>query len=145
MPTAGSINGFADIAEDAFDLLIQFVPVSNYQYTGVRLILKNPLRQKHHNDALAATLRVPDDAAFVTVDMRLYRFDAEILMHPWHLFYSAIEEHKVVNQFDQTIFAAHLPQILVQFGFNVFLLIFLPLQEVFLRGSNSSVPQSFVI
>ena len=37
--------------------------------------------QQHHDDALATSLCVPNDAALTTLDMLLRLFDADVLMH----------------------------------------------------------------
>ena len=54
-----------DLGEDALDLLVQLVAVGDDGDAGVRVVLQNPLGQQHHDDALAAALRVPDDAALL--------------------------------------------------------------------------------
>ena len=60
---AGALDRLARLGEDALDLLVQFVAVGDDGDAGVGVVLQNPLGQQHHDDALAAALRVPDDAA----------------------------------------------------------------------------------
>ena len=62
---AGAGDRLARLGEDALDLLVQLVAVGDDDHAGVGLVLQNPLGQQHHDDALAAALRVPDDAALV--------------------------------------------------------------------------------
>ena len=66
-PAAGALDGLARLGEDALDLFVQLVAVGDDDHAGVGLVLQNPLGQQHHDDALAAALRVPDDAALVGV------------------------------------------------------------------------------
>ena len=56
-------HGIARSYENALDLFIQFIAVGDDRDTGVRIVLQNPFGQQHHDDALAAALGVPDDAA----------------------------------------------------------------------------------
>ena len=60
---AGAVDRLARVGEDALDLLVQLVAVGDDGDAGVGVVLQNPLGQQHHDDALAAALRVPDDAA----------------------------------------------------------------------------------
>ena len=103
------------------------------------------LAKQHHDDALAAALRVPDDAALVGVDALLRRLDAEILMHPRELLHAAVEEHEVVHQLDEPLLAAHLEQILVELEAGVVRLVLLPLEEILLRRSDRAVAQALGI
>ena len=82
---AGAVDGLARLGEDALDLLVQLVAVGDDDHAGVGLVLQDPLGQQHHDDALAAALRVPDDAALVGVHVLLRGLDAEILVHPRQL------------------------------------------------------------
>ena len=70
-----------------------------------RIVLQNPLGQKHHDDALAAALGVPDDAALLLTDVLLASFGAKILMHTGQLLPTTVEYHEVPHQFDQPILA----------------------------------------
>ena len=127
------------------DLLVQFVAVGDDGDAGVGVVLQDPLREQHHHDALAAALRVPDDAALLLPHVRLRRLDAEILVHARQLLHAAVEEHEVVHQLDQPVLRAHLEQVLVQLEAAVVLLVLLPLQEVLLRRADrcrTAVPRS---
>src|ERR1700730_7023576 len=103
---AGALDGLACLGEDPGDLLVELVAVGDNGHAGVRIVLQNPLRQQHHHDAFAAALRVPDNAALAVAHMLLRRLDAEILMYTRQLFYTAVEEHKIMHQFDQPVLAA---------------------------------------
>ena len=60
---AGALDGLARLGEDPLDLFVQLVAVGDDGHAGVGVVLQNPLGQQHHDDALAAALGVPDDAA----------------------------------------------------------------------------------
>ena len=124
-------------------MLVQFVAVSDDGDAGVGVVFQNPLRQQHHHDALAATLRVPDDAAAAVAHMLLRRLDAEVLMHTRQFLDAAIEKHEVVHQFDQPVLAAHLQQVFVELEASVVLLVFLPPQEILFRCADGAVLQPF--
>ena len=73
-------------------------------------MLQQPLGNQHHEDALAAALRVPDDTTFVFHDSLLRGLHAEVLMHPGHLLPACVEEDKVTHQIEQARLLAHLGQ-----------------------------------
>ena len=75
------------------------------------------------------------------VDMLLRGLDAEILVHARQLLHAAVEQHEVVHQLDQPLLGAHLEQVLVQLEAAVVRLVFLPLQEILLRGADGAVLQ----
>ena len=102
---AGALDGLARLGEDALDLLVQLVAVGDDGDAGVRVVLQDPLGEQHHDDALAAPLRVPDDAALLLAHMLLRGLDAEILVHARQLLDAAVEEHEVVHQLDQPVLA----------------------------------------
>ena len=68
---AGALDGLARLGENPLDLLVQFVAIGDDDDAGVRVVFQNPLGQQHHDDALAAALRVPDDAALLLADVLL--------------------------------------------------------------------------
>ena len=142
---AGAVDSLSCIGEDTFDLFVQLVAVGDDGHAGVGVVLQDPLGQQHHDDAFAAALCVPDDAALVLSDMLLCCLDAEILVHSRQLLHTAIEEHEVVHQLDQPVFAAHLEQVFVQLEAAVILLVFLPLEEILLRRADSAVLQALGI
>ena len=101
LPAAtGAVDGLARFAENALDLLVQLVAVGDDGDAGVGVVFQNPLRQQHHDDALAAALRVPDDAALAFPRILLGGLDAEILVDPRQFLDAAVEKHEVVHQFD---------------------------------------------
>ena len=134
-PAAGAGDRLAGIGENALDLLVQLVAVGDDHHAGVGLVLQNPLGQQHHHDALAAALRVPDDAALAAIHMRLRGLDAEILVHTRQLLYAAVEQHEVVHQLDQPRLVAHLEQVLVQLEAAVVRLVLFPFQEILFLGA----------
>ena len=144
-PAAGALNGLARLGEDAFNLFVQLVAVRDDDYAGVGIVLQYPLGQHHHDDAFAAALGVPDDAALAFLHMLLRCFDAEILVHARQLLPAAIEEHEVVYQFKQPLLGAHFEQVFVQLEAGVVLLIFLPAQEILFLGAYGPVLQALRI
>ena len=138
----GASDWLAGLGEDAFDLLVQLVTVGNDGDAGVRFVLQNPLGQQHHHDALAAALRVPDDAALMALHVGLRRLDPDILVNPRQLLDAAVEQHEVVQQLEQPILGAHLEQVFVELESGVVGLVFLPLQEVLLLGLDGAVLQT---
>ena len=96
-PAVGAVNRFPGIPENAFDLLVQFIAVGDDGDAGMRIVFQYPLGQQHHDDAFAAALGVPDDAAFLAAHMRLRGFDAEILVRARQFLLATIEQHKVVQ------------------------------------------------
>ena len=141
---AGAFDRFACIVEDALDLFVQFVAVGDDGDARVGIVFQDPLGQQNHDDALAAALRVPDDAALSLTDMLLRGFDAKILMSA-RQFLDAVEQNEVVHQFEQAILLAELEQVFVQFEAGVVFFVFLPLEEVFFLGADGSVLQSFAV
>jgi hypothetical protein len=78
---AASRDGFPGVLENVFDLLIEFVSVGNDRNPGVGVVLQDPLTQKHHDDAFAAPLGVPNDPPFSLLDVLLGFLDADVLVH----------------------------------------------------------------
>ena len=141
MAAAGAADGLAHFGEDPLDLFVQLVAVGDDDHARVGVVLQHPPGQQHHDDALTATLGVPDNAALATLDVLLCRFDAEILVQARQLLHAAVEQHKVVHQLDQPLLAAHLEQVLVQLEAAVVLLVLLPRQEILLRRADGAVAQ----
>ena len=73
-------------------------------------MLQQPLGNQHHENALAAALRVPDDTAFAFHYSILRSLHAEVLMHPGHLLSACVEEDEVTHQIEQARLLAHLGQ-----------------------------------
>ena len=49
-----------------------------------------------------------NNATFIRIDIALGGFDAEILVHSGKFLDAAIKENEVVQQLDESFFAAHL-------------------------------------
>ena len=111
---AGAIDGLAAVGEDALDLFVEFIAVGEDEHAGLGHVFQDPLGQQHHDDAFAAALGVPDDAAEIFDEPLLRRLDAEILVHARQFLDAAIEEHEVVHQLDEPVLAAHFQEILVE-------------------------------
>ena len=106
----GAVDVLVDAVEDLLDLLVQLVAVGDDQHAGVGDVLANPLGQPHHGQALAAALRVPDDAALAPLHMLLRRPDAEILVVAAELLHAGVEDHEVVDQLEEARLVAQLEQ-----------------------------------
>ena len=65
-PLLVRLIGLAGFGEYALDLLVQLVAVGDDGDAGVGVVLQDPFGQQHHDDALAAALGVPDDAALAS-------------------------------------------------------------------------------
>ena len=64
-------------------------------------MLHQPLGEQHHEDALAAALRVPDDAALALPNALLRRLHARELMRARHLLDAVVEDDEVADQVEQ--------------------------------------------
>ena len=53
-PLLVRLNGYAGLGEDTLDLFVQRVAVGDDGDAGVGVVLQNPLREQHHDDAFAA-------------------------------------------------------------------------------------------
>ena len=92
------------------DLLVQLVAVGDDQDARLGVVLQQPLGDQHHQDALAAALRVPDDAALAPGDAFLRRLHAEELVRPRHLLLAGVEDDEVADQVEQARLVAELRQ-----------------------------------
>ena len=106
----------AGVAHHALDLLVQFVAVGDDQHARVGVILQQPLGQQQHEDAFAAALRVPDDAALAPAHPLLRCLEGKKLVGAGDLLVAAVEDNKIAQQVEQTIRAAHLRQRDIQQG-----------------------------
>ena len=92
------------------DLLIQLVTVRDDEDACVGVVLQQPLGDQHHDDALAAALGVPDDAALAPGDALLGSLHAEELVRPRHLLVAGVEDDEVADQVEQSSLGAELRQ-----------------------------------
>jgi hypothetical protein len=87
---------------------------------------------------------VPDDAALaLRIHVLLRGLDTESTDARAAVFHAAVEQHKIVHQFQQARFVAQLEQVFVELEAGVVLFVFLPLQEVLLLGADGAVLQPF--
>ena len=143
---AGAIDALRPaLGEDALDLFIQFVTVGDDGNAGIGIVLQDPFGEHDHDDALAAALRVPDDAALPLADMLLGGFDAKILMGARQFLDAAIEQDEIVHQLNEAMFLAEFEQVLIQFEAGVVFFVFFPVEEVFLRCADRPVFQAFAV
>src|SRR5690349_18063918 len=75
-----ALDRLAGLGKYTLDLFVELVAVRDDHYARLRVILQDPLGQQDHHDALAAPLRVPDDAALLLLDALLRDLDAEVLV-----------------------------------------------------------------
>ena len=61
-------------------------------------MLQQPLCQQHHEDALAAALRMPDNAALGLADALLRRLDAHELMRARYFLGAPVKDGEVADQ-----------------------------------------------
>src|SRR6185437_9649466 len=73
-------------------------------------MLQQPLGEQHHQDALAAALGVPDDAALALADALLRGLHAEELVWPRNLLLTGIEDDEVADQVEQPRLVTELRQ-----------------------------------
>src|SRR5262245_50836148 len=73
-------------------------------------MLEQPLGDEHHQDALAAALGVPDDAALALRNAFLRRLHAKKLVRPWHLLLTGVKDHEVADQVEEPRFVTELRQ-----------------------------------
>ncbi len=73
-------------------------------------MLQQPLGDKHHDDALAAPLGVPDDATLAPGDAVLRGLHAEELVRPRHLLLAGVVDDEVADQVKQSCLVAELRQ-----------------------------------
>ena len=139
---AGARDGLAGLGEDALDLFVQLVAVGDDGHAGVGIVLQDPLGQQHHDDALAAALRVPDDAALVAACTCSC---AALMPKYWctrgSFFTPPSKSTKSCISSISRVLGAHLEQILVQLEAAVVRLVLLPLQEILLRRADGAVLQ----
>ena len=133
------------VTHHAFDLLVQLVTVGHYQHPGLRVMFQQPLGQQHHQNALAATLGVPDHPAFSLCEALLSGLYALVLVLPWHLLEARVEDHEVAEQIQQPLLAAHLGQRAIQQGacdYRGLRLFIFPLYEELLRRAGGAIAQA---
>ena len=92
------------------DLLVQLVAVGDDEDARLGVVLQQPLGDQHHQDALAAALGVPDDAALALGDALLRGLHAEELVRPRHLLLAGVEDDEVADQVEQPRLVAQLRQ-----------------------------------
>ncbi len=110
-------------------------------------MFEQPLGDEHHEDALAAALGVPDDAAFALGDALLRGLHAVELMYPRNLLSPRIKDDEVPNQIEHPGLLAHLRQGPIEQGtgadlFGVDVLFGLPRHEEFFVRRGGAVAQT---
>ena len=142
---AGAVDGLVNALEDFLDLLVKLLAVGDDQHPPAGDVFPDPLRQPDHQQAFAAALGVPDDAALAAGDMPAGGDRAEVLVVAAGFLHTGVEHHEVVDDFKQPIPAAKLAEFaqqLVPAGFGT-RLGFLPSQPVLFRGFDEAVAQAF--
>ncbi len=133
------------ILHHALDLLVQLVAVGDDEDARLGVVLQQPLGDQNHEDALAAALGVPDDAALAPGDTFLRGLHAEKLVRPRHLLLAGVEDHEVADQVEQPGLVAELCQRPVEQraggGDCAFRILVLPLHEELLGCASRAVAQ----
>ena len=129
------------------DLLVELGAVGDDEHAAVNsLEFADPLRQPHHREALPAALGVPDDPAFAAADVLPGRPHAEVLVVTADLLGAGVEDHEVVDQFEQALGGTEVAEFgkegrgrgVVGEGTG-----FLPPEPVLLAGLDHAVAQPF--
>ncbi len=89
------------VLHHALDLLVQLVAVGDDEDARLGVVLQQPLGEQHHQDALAAALGVPDDAALALGDAFLRGLHSEELVRPRHFLLAGVEDDEVADQVEQ--------------------------------------------
>ncbi len=100
----------------------------------------NPFGKPNHCEALAASLRMPDDAAFSFSDAFLSGFDAKVLVVTAKFFRARIIDNEVVDEFKESILFTELKKGAVEWVFDF--AFFFPGQVIFFGSSDGSVTQA---
>ena len=94
----------ACIFETIVYLQVELVAVGDDDHTRiVGHILDDPLGEPHHHQALACSLRVPDDAVLFVADAWLGCLKSEELVGAAHFLDAAVEDHAIVNEGEQPV------------------------------------------
>ena len=130
------------VAHHAFDLFVEFVAVGDDEHPPVRVVFQQPLRQHDHEDALAAALGVPDDAALQLPDPLLRGLEPFVLVLARHLLLAAVEKDAVADDVEQAGLVAQRSQRAVeQRTLGGVVAHFLPLREKLLWGAGGAIAQ----
>ena len=103
-------------------------------------MLPNPFGEPDHDQAFAAALGVPDDAAFALSREWLGGSHAEILVVPAKLLHPGVENDKIVDQFQKTCLAAKMHERTVE-GIPDVARLF-PRQVILFRRQDRAVTQA---
>ena len=133
------------VLHHAFDLLVQFVAVGDDEDAGLGIVLQQPLGEQHHQDALAAALGVPDDAALALGDAFLRGLHAEELVRPRHFLEPASKMMKLRIRSSSRvllhIWASGRSSSAPAAGSALVVLLVFPLHEELLRRADGAVAQ----
>ena len=131
--------------EDHLDLLVKLGAVGDDEDPAVHVPeFTDPLRQPHHREALPAALGVPDDPAFATADVLPGLLHAEVLVVPADLLDAGVEDHEVVDEFEQAVGRAEVAEFGEEGGSGGVVVGgagFLPAEPVLLPGLDHAVAQ----
>jgi hypothetical protein len=111
MTVGARVDVLAGALEDLLDRLVQLGAVGDDQHPRVRRVLAGPLREPHHDQALAAALGVPEDAALATAHGLLRGADAEVLIVAAGLLQPCVKDHAVVDGLKQPLLSAERAQL----------------------------------
>ena len=87
-------------------------------------------------------MRMPNNAAFPPCDMAFCRFNTKELIVATGLFYTRIENNKIMDNLQQARFVTHATQVKIEFMFVWVGAIFLPLKVVLFWCLNRAVTQA---
>ena len=146
-PALRAVDVLVHTHEDLLDLLVKLLAVGDDEHPSVHVPeFADPLRQPHHREALPAALGVPDDSAFASADVLPGRLHPEVLVVTADLLGAGVEDHEVVDQFEQAVGGAEVAEFGEEGGSGGVVVGgvgFLPAEPVLLRGLDHAVAEPF--
>ena len=146
-PALRAVDVLVHAREDLLDLLVELLAVGDDEHPSVHVPeFADPLRQPHHREALPAALGVPDDPAFAAADVLPGRLHPEKLVVTADLLGAGVEDHEVVDEFEQAVGGAEVAELGEEGGSGGVVVggvRFLPAEPVLLRGLDHAVAKPF--
>ena len=97
--TLGSLNLLPCIFEARFYLFVQLITVCNNHHTSITYVFSYPSGQPNHRKRFTRTLRMPYNTVLLLANSGLSCLDGKILIRTCRLFYTSIEDDKIMDIF----------------------------------------------